>query len=55
VENADRVVLIAAGQIVRVGTPAELMTAAGASDLTEAYIALTSPLIGHPLQEPVAP
>jgi ABC-2 type transport system ATP-binding protein len=54
VENADRVVLIAAGQIVRIGTPAEIMAAASASDLTEAYIALTSPLVGHPLQDPAA-
>ncbi|HEV7718321.1 MAG TPA: ATP-binding cassette domain-containing protein [Arsenicitalea sp.] len=54
VEKADRIVLIAAGQIVHVGTPAEIMAAAGASDLTEAYITLTSPLVGNPLQDPAA-
>ena len=46
VENADRVVLIKNGAVVQSGTPEALKAAAGASSLTEAYIALT----GVPLQ-----
>jgi ABC-2 type transport system ATP-binding protein len=42
VEHADRIALIVAGKIVRVGTPAEIIAAApGAETLTDAYIALT--------------
>ena len=41
VDKADRIVVIADGKMVRVGTPAELIAAAGAKDLTDAYIALT--------------
>lgn len=41
VEHADRIALIVAGQIVRIGTPAELLAAAGTDNLTDAYIALT--------------
>ena len=41
VAHADRIVLIVAGQIVRIGTPADLMAAAGTDNLTDAYIALT--------------
>ena len=41
VEGADRIVLLQNGQVVRAGTPAELMAAAGASTLTQAYISLT--------------
>jgi ABC-2 type transport system ATP-binding protein len=41
VAHADRIILIRSGEIIRQGTPAELMEAAGVSDLTEAYIALT--------------
>lgn len=41
VEHADRIVLIKSGEIVRVGTPADLLVETGAADLTEAYIALT--------------
>jgi ABC-2 type transport system ATP-binding protein len=41
VANADRIALIVAGQLIRIGTPAELMAAAGTDNLTDAYIALT--------------
>jgi len=41
VADADRIALIVAGQIIRIGTPAELMAAAGVDNLTDAYIALT--------------
>lgn len=41
VEHADRIALIVAGQIIRIGTPAELLAAAGTDNLTDAYIALT--------------
>ncbi|MDR3475044.1 MAG: ATP-binding cassette domain-containing protein [Devosia sp.] len=41
VAHADRIVLIRSGEIIRQGTPTELMAAAGTSDLTDAYIALT--------------
>jgi len=50
VEHADRVILIAAGQVVRIGTPAELMAAAGVDNLTDAYVAL----VGDRLPEPPA-
>ena len=40
VEHADRIILIAAGQGVRIGTPAELMASAGTASLTDAYVAL---------------
>ena len=39
---ADRIALLIAGEVRDVGTPAELIARAGASDLTEAYIALTA-------------
>ena len=41
VEHADRIALIVAGKIIRVGTPAEIIAAAGTETLTDAYIALT--------------
>jgi len=41
VEHADRIALIVAGRIIRVGTPAEIIGAAGTDNLAEAYIALT--------------
>jgi ABC-2 type transport system ATP-binding protein len=41
VEHADRIALIVAGQIIRIGTPAELLAAADTDNLTDAYIALT--------------
>ena len=41
VADADRIALIVAGEIIRIGTPAELMAAAGTDNLTDAYIALT--------------
>lgn len=41
VEHADRIALIVAGHIIRIGTPAELLAAAGTDNLTDAYIALT--------------
>jgi ABC-2 type transport system ATP-binding protein len=41
VADADRIILIVAGRIIRTGTPAELMAAAGTDNLTDAYIALT--------------
>jgi len=41
VADADRIVLIAAGEVLQSGTPAEIMAAAGADNLTDAYIALT--------------
>jgi ABC-2 type transport system ATP-binding protein len=40
-EEADRIVLLVGGSVVRIGTPAELMAEAGADNLTDAYIALT--------------
>jgi ABC-2 type transport system ATP-binding protein len=40
-EDADRIVLIRAGEVVGEGTPAEFIARTGTSDLTEAYIALT--------------
>ncbi len=49
VAHADRIVVLVAGKVVRVGTPAELMAAAGTTDLTEAYIALTG--LQHPHAE----
>jgi len=39
-EGADRIVLLVAGQVVRIGTPAELIAESGAANLTDAYIAL---------------
>ena len=50
VADADRIVLIVAGQIIRTGTPAELIAAAGVDNLTDAYIALTGvkPSAGGP-------
>ena len=41
VEHADRIALIVAGRIIRIGTPAELLAAARTDNLTDAYIALT--------------
>jgi ABC-2 type transport system ATP-binding protein len=40
-ENADRIILLVAGEIVHAGSPAELMAASGTGNLTAAYIALT--------------
>jgi ABC-2 type transport system ATP-binding protein len=40
-EEADRIVLLVGGSVVRIGTPAELMAEAGVDNLTDAYIALT--------------
>jgi ABC-2 type transport system ATP-binding protein len=40
-EMADRIVVIVAGQIVRIGTPAELIAETRTDNLTDAYIALT--------------
>lgn len=39
-EGADRIVLLVAGQVVRIGAPAELIAESGAANLTDAYIAL---------------
>jgi ABC-2 type transport system ATP-binding protein len=41
VADADRIALIVAGQVIRIGSPAEIMAAAGVDNLTDAYIALT--------------
>ncbi|MGN6490093.1 MAG: ABC transporter ATP-binding protein [Devosia sp.] len=41
VADADRIALIVAGKIIRIGSPAEIMAAAGTDNLTDAYIALT--------------
>lgn len=41
VADADRIALIVAGRIIRIGTPAEIIAAAGTDNLTDAYIALT--------------
>ena len=46
----DRIILIVDGQVARIGTPAELMAAAGADNLTDAYVAL----VGDRLPEPPA-
>ena len=43
VDHADRIILIRAGEVIRHGTPAELMAASGAADLTDAYVALSGP------------
>jgi ABC-2 type transport system ATP-binding protein len=43
VDHADRIVLIRSGEVIRQGTPAELMAAAGTTDLTDAYVVLTGP------------
>ncbi|MBN9308637.1 ATP-binding cassette domain-containing protein [Devosia sp.] len=48
VEHADRIALIVGGGIIRTGTPAELLAAAGADNLTDAYIALTGVKPGAP-------
>ncbi len=40
-ERADRVVVLVAGEIVRAGTPAELMASSGTGSLTAAYISIT--------------
>jgi ABC-2 type transport system ATP-binding protein len=48
VEHADRIALIVAGRIIRIGTPAELLAAAGTDNLTDAYIALTGVKPGAP-------
>ncbi|HEY4203333.1 MAG TPA: ATP-binding cassette domain-containing protein [Devosiaceae bacterium] len=52
VENADRIALLVKGEILRIGTPAELNAAAGTTDLTEAYIALTG-ITAHTTSETV--
>jgi len=53
VADADRIALIVGGQIIRIGTPAELIAAAGVDNLTDAYIALTGvkPGTGGPPSE----
>ena len=43
VAEADRIALLIAGKITAFGPSASLMEAAGARDLTEAYITLTAP------------
>lgn len=40
-EKADRILLLVAGAIVRVGSPAELMAETGTDNLTAAYISIT--------------
>lgn len=40
-DEANRIVIIVAGQVVRIGTPAELMAETGVDNLTDAYVALT--------------
>ena len=39
--DADRIVVLVAGAVIRIGTPAELMAETGTGNLTDAYIALT--------------
>lgn len=41
VDQADRLVFIAKGEVTREGTPAEILAATGAETLTDAYVALT--------------
>ncbi|MBN9332613.1 ATP-binding cassette domain-containing protein [Devosia sp.] len=41
VEDADRIVLINKSRVTHQGTPSEIIAAAGAKDLSEAYVALT--------------
>lgn len=41
VEHADRIILLVAGAVVDIGTPADLIARSGASDLNEAYFKLT--------------
>jgi ABC-2 type transport system ATP-binding protein len=55
VAHADRIVLIRAGEIIRQGSPAELMEAAGTTDLTDAYISLTGSAPGEARAEAGAP
>jgi ABC-2 type transport system ATP-binding protein len=43
VAAADQIALMIAGEVRALGTPAVLIALSGASDLTEAYIALTGP------------
>lgn len=40
-DAADRLVVMVAGKVVRIGTPAELIAETGAETLTDAYVALT--------------
>jgi ABC-2 type transport system ATP-binding protein len=40
-EQADRIILLVGGEIVRTGPPAELMASTGTDNLTGAYIAIT--------------
>lgn len=40
-EKADRILLLVAGAVVRVGSPAELMAESGTDNLTAAYISIT--------------
>jgi ABC-2 type transport system ATP-binding protein len=40
-EKADRVILLVAGEIVHMGSPAELMASSGTDNLTAAYISIT--------------
>jgi ABC-2 type transport system ATP-binding protein len=40
-ENADRIILLVAGEIVHTGTPAEIMASSGTDNLTAAYISIT--------------
>ena len=40
-EKADRIILLVGGEIVRTGSPADLMASSGTDNLTAAYIAIT--------------
>lgn len=40
-EKADRIILLMGGEIVRTGSPAELMASTGTDNLTATYIAIT--------------
>ena len=44
VENADRIVFIAKGEVIHEGTPAEILKTTGTSTLTDAYVALSGTL-----------
>lgn len=40
-DAADRIVLLMAGKVLRIGTPAELLAESGTDNLTDAYVKLT--------------
>lgn len=44
VEQAERIVLIRQGAVIRQGTPMELLTDSGTATLADAYVALTGPM-----------